>query len=200
MPRIHSAPLGRAKAHRYAPLVGECATSSVGQRRLVCQLSWPSLFRPESGGFWYAALRSAFYEFGIEALFERSSYQDLIITPVAGTLLGALLFEPIRELILGKPELRWCDHLTLTVTDPLGAANSVLERSVGVQTDIRVQFFLPGLAPHAQFADHTTRPRNRRQEHHYRSPGVGIEFVFAGRRRSTRRAQYERPRGKRRGH
>jgi Domain of unknown function (DUF3943) len=143
---------------------------------------------------------SAFYEFGIEALFERPSYQDLIITPVAGMLLGALLFEPIRERILGKPELRWCDHLTLTVTDPLGAANSVSERSVGVQTDIRVQFFLPGLAPHAQFADHTTRPRTRRQEHHYRSPGVGIEFVFAGRRRSTRRAQYERPRGKRRGH
>jgi hypothetical protein len=95
-------------------------------------------------------------------------------------LLGALLFEPIRERILGKPELRWCDHLTLTVTDPLGAANSVLERSLGIQTDIRVQFFLPGLAPHAQFADHTARSRNRRQEHHYRSPGVGIEFVFAG--------------------
>jgi hypothetical protein len=74
---------------------------------------------------------------------------------------------------------------------PLGAANCVLERSLGVRTDIRVQFFLPGLAPHAQFADHTASSRNRRQEHHYRSPGVGIEFVSDGRRRSARRAQYE---------
>jgi Domain of unknown function (DUF3943) len=36
------------------------------------------------GGFWYAALLSGLYEFGIEALFERPSYQDLIVTPTAG--------------------------------------------------------------------------------------------------------------------
>ena len=36
------------------------------------------------GGFWYAALLSGLYEFGIEALFERPSYQDLIVTPVGG--------------------------------------------------------------------------------------------------------------------
>src|SRR6266487_6165279 len=51
------------------------------------------------GGFWYSALLSGLYEFGIEALFERPSYQDLIVTPVGGVLLGALLFDPIRERI-----------------------------------------------------------------------------------------------------
>jgi hypothetical protein len=30
---------------------------------------------------------------------------------VGGLLLGALLFEPIRERILRKPELRWYDHI-----------------------------------------------------------------------------------------
>ena len=95
------------------------------------------------GGFWYAALISGLYEFGIEALFERPSYQDLIVTPVGGLLLGALLFEPIREYIQGKPQLRWYDHLTLAVTDPLGTANSLLERSLGIEPDIRVQFRPP---------------------------------------------------------
>jgi Domain of unknown function (DUF3943) len=130
------------------------------------------------GGFWYAALLSGLYEFGIEALFERPSYQDLIVTPVGGLLLGALLFEPIREHIQGKPELQWYDHLTLIVTDPMGAANSIFESWLGIQTDIRLQFHLPALAPYEQFNEHTTRSLNRPQETHLRSPGVGIELVF----------------------
>ena len=88
------------------------------------------------GAFWYAALLSGLYEFGIEALFEQPSYQDLIVTPMAGALLGVLLFEPIRGHIQGKPERRWYDHLTLTVTDPLGAANSLFERWLGIEADV----------------------------------------------------------------
>ena len=99
------------------------------------------------GGFWYAALLSGLYEFGIEALFERPSYQDLIVTPVGGLLLGALLFEPIRERILRKPELRWYDHIPLALTDPLGVSNSIFERLWGIQTDIRVQLRLPTPTP-----------------------------------------------------
>jgi hypothetical protein len=134
-------------------------------------------------------LLSGLYEFGIEALFERPSYQDLIVTPVGGLLLGALLFEPIRERIQGKPERQWYDQLTLTLTDPLGAANSIFERLLGLQTDIRVQCHLPALAPHAQFNEDTTGSLNRPQEHYHRSPGVGIEFVFERRKQSARRTQ-----------
>jgi hypothetical protein len=142
------------------------------------------------GSFWYAALLSGLYEFGIEAMFERPSYQDLIVTPVGGLLLGALLFEPIREHIQSKPELQWYDHVTLTLTDPMGAANSVLEGLLGIQADVRVQFHLPALAPHAQFNEPSVRSLNRPQEHLYRSPGVGIEFsFFQGRKRSARRTR-----------
>ncbi len=136
------------------------------------------------GGFWYAALLSGLYEFGIEALFERPSYQDLIVTPVGGLLLGALLFEPIRERILRKPELRWYDHIPLALTDPLGVSNSIFERLWGIQTDIRVQLHLPTSAPYAHFNEPTARSLNRPQEQHRQSPGIGIEFVFEGRKRS----------------
>jgi hypothetical protein len=57
-------------------------------------------------------LLSGLYEFGLEALFERPSYQDLTVTPMAGALLGVLLFEPIREHMRGKPERQWYDRVT----------------------------------------------------------------------------------------
>jgi Domain of unknown function (DUF3943) len=137
------------------------------------------------GGFWYAALLSGLYEFGIEALFERPSYQDLIVTPVVGTLVGAFLFEPIRGRIQGKPELQWYDHLTLTATDPLGAANSLFERWLGIEADVRVWLRAPALAPHAPFDEPTARSLNRPQEQRRWSPGISIEFVFEGKKRSV---------------
>jgi hypothetical protein len=136
------------------------------------------------GSFWYAALLSGLYEYGIEAMFERPSYQDLIITPVGGLLLGALVFEPIRGLILRKPELRWYDHIPLALTDPLGVSNSLFERLWGIQTDIRVQLRLPTTVPYMPFDEPTARSLNRPLEQHRQSPGIGIEFVFGGRKRS----------------
>ena len=59
----------------------------------------------EFGSFWYSAFLSALYEYGIEAFFEQPSYQDLIITPVGGTLIGKFIFEPIRASIKSKTEL-----------------------------------------------------------------------------------------------
>jgi hypothetical protein len=88
--------------------------------------------------FLYSAFASALYEFGIEAMFEPPSYQDLIITPVGGALLGGLVFEPIRNWIKRKPELQWYDHVALIATDPIGALNHVAERLLGIKSDIRV--------------------------------------------------------------
>jgi hypothetical protein len=135
------------------------------------------------GGFWCAALLSTLYEFGIEALFERPAYQDLIVTPVGGLLLGALLFEPIRNHIQGKPQRQWYDHLTLAVTDPLGTANSMLERSLGMDADIRVQFRPLTLAPHALFNEPTVTSLNRPQVQYRLALGIGIEFVFEVKKR-----------------
>jgi hypothetical protein len=142
------------------------------------------------GGFWYAALLSTLYEFGIEALFERPSYQDMIVTPVGGLLLGALLFEPIRRHIQDKPQRQWYDHLTLAVTDPLGTTNSWLERSLGIDADLLVQFRPPTPTPYASFHEPTARLLNRPPELHRRSLGIGIEFVFEGKKRSAPYIRY----------
>ena len=95
------------------------------------------------GSFWYSALLSALYEFGIEAFFEPPSYNDLIVTPVGGFLVGKYIFEPIRDNIKTKAQLKWYDHAALILTDPLGALNSVFERLLGLKSDVRVQFHAP---------------------------------------------------------
>jgi len=87
--------------------------------------------------FFYSAFASALYEFGIEAVAEQPSYQDLIITPVGGALLG-FVFEPIRSWVKSKPTLRWYDHVILIATDPIGALNYVGESLLGIKSTIRV--------------------------------------------------------------
>lgn len=91
----------------------------------------------EFDSFVYAALASAMYEFGAEALFERPSYQDLFVTPVGGALLG-LALEPVRSWIKLKPEPKWYDQLALAATDPIGMLNGVFERLMGIKSDLRV--------------------------------------------------------------
>ena len=91
----------------------------------------------EFDSFLYSALASAMYEFGVEALFEQPSYQDLIVTPIGGALLG-LALEPLRSWIKRKPEPKWYDHLALAATDPIGMLNGIFEKAVGIKSDLRV--------------------------------------------------------------
>jgi hypothetical protein len=89
-----------------------------------------------SHSFWYAALLSTLYEFGAEALFEPVSYQDLVVTPVAGALLGEYLFTPIRERIRAKDQLFWPDKAVLFITDPLGVVNAGVSRIFGGNSQV----------------------------------------------------------------
>ena len=91
----------------------------------------------ELDSFVYAALASAMYEFGVEALFERPSYQDLIVTPIGGALIG-LALEPVRTWIKLKPDPKWYDQLFLAATDPIGMLNGMFERALGIKSDLRV--------------------------------------------------------------
>lgn len=93
--------------------------------------------------FGYSALISSMYEFGIECFFEKPSIQDLIVTPVAGSLLGAFLFEPWRDWIKHKQEMRWYDHVALVVTDPLGVLSQGIEKVLGIKSTVMVNYSLP---------------------------------------------------------
>ena len=98
------------------------------------------LSRLESFG--YSALLSTLYEYGAEALFERPSYQDLIVTPVVGSLLGEFVFAPVRQHIKSKPgPLDGWDKLALVLTDPLGTANDLTDRLFGVKTQVSLTPF-----------------------------------------------------------
>jgi hypothetical protein len=85
------------------------------------------------------------YEFGVECFFEKPSIQDLIVTPVIGSLLGAFIFEPWRESIKRKQELRWYDHATLAVTDPVGVLSLGIEKMFGMKSTIMVDYSVPQL-------------------------------------------------------
>jgi Domain of unknown function (DUF3943) len=139
------------------------------------------------GGLGYAAVLSGIYEYGIEALFERPSYQDLFVTPVGGLLLGALVFEPLREHIRRKAARHWYDHVALALTDPLAVSNRLMERLGGRQAEIRVQWSVPALASSAPFHEPTARSLDRPQERHRPSHGIGIALVFEEGKPSARR-------------
>jgi len=130
----------------------------------------------EFGSFSYSFLLSACYEFGIEAFFEPPSKNDLIATPVGGYILGKYVFEPIRDMIKAKPELKWYDHAGLILTDPLGALNSVFYWLFGIQSDVRVQFRSPDLG-REMTADRSEDRSLKKQEVKFSHPqGVNLQL------------------------
>jgi len=96
-----------------------------------------------ASSLFYSALLSAIYEFGVECVFEKPSIQDLIVTPVAGSLVGAFLFEPLRAVIKRKQSLRWYDHAALILTDPIGFLSLGFEKIFGIQSTIMVDYSVP---------------------------------------------------------
>jgi hypothetical protein len=119
----------------------------------------------ELSSFAYSALASTLYEFGVEAFFEKPSIQDLIVTPIGGALLGAFVFEPIRNRIKAKPVLAWYDHVGLFMTDPIGALNGVFERLFGIKSETHVNLKLPRVT---SSPEQTDDPGNR---------SMGLQFT-----------------------
>jgi hypothetical protein len=119
------------------------------------------------GSFVYSVALSTAFEFGVESFAEPPSYQDLIVTPVAGALLGAFVFEPIRARIKAKPELRWYDHSIMVATDPLGALQAAVAWAFGLKPGFELQF-RPRLAPARDRAGSPVAQQ---------SPRVGVELT-----------------------
>ena len=68
------------------------------------------------------------------------SIQDLIATPVLGSLAGEYLFAPWRARIRAKVgALDWSEKAVLALTDPLAAMNDQLDQWLGVKTTLQLQ-------------------------------------------------------------
>ena len=90
--------------------------------------------------FLYSVLLSTLYETTLEAFFEPVSYQDLVVTPVLGSLAGEYLFSPLRQRVRAKPgDPTWSDKTILFLTDPLGVLGAWTDRMLGVETKLSVQ-------------------------------------------------------------
>ena len=122
----------------------------------------------QASSFVFSALISAMYEFGIECFFEKPSIQDLIVTPVVGSLVGAYLFEPWRESIKSKQELGWYDHVALVVTDPIGVLSLGLEKMLGLKTTVTMRYPIPKSVAGSQ----------GRVSANNKQVGIAMKFVF----------------------
>ncbi len=96
-------------------------------------LSWNYGVHPIMGSFSYlayrnkhahwaeafagAAVNSAIYEYLIAGGTQQPSINDLIVTPVLGSLLGEGIYQ-VKKRILRDQHLNWVEKIFLTVTDP----------------------------------------------------------------------------------
>lgn len=112
--------------------------------------------------FWYSALLSTLYEFGLEAAFEQPSIQDLVVTPVVGSLLGAYfmrLRETVKKRTTGTAEVPTGDKVLLFVTDPLGGLNRKVDQWFGRDAQVTVKPLVQRGTPSQHDKPHMKYPR-----------------------------------------
>ncbi len=104
----------------------------------------------DSGAFWYSMLLSSIYEFGAEAMFEEVSIQDVIFTPMFGSMLGQYFMNVRRDIRQRDFERGYRgtrDKWVWVLTDPLGAINRQTDRLLGRETRLQVMPYARSLRP-----------------------------------------------------
>jgi hypothetical protein len=100
--------------------------------------------------FWYSVMLSTMFEYGAEALAEEPSYQDLVITPVLGSLLGSW-FMHVREGVRLRTDTRGYrstgDKWVWVLTDPLGSLNRQMDKLFGYDAELSFQPYFAMRAP-----------------------------------------------------
>ncbi len=82
----------------------------------------------------YGVVMSTLYEYGVEAIFEPVSIQDLIFTPVGGAIIGEYFMtarENTMRDIANRGYATTGDNLKLFFTDPIGAINRKVDKAFG---------------------------------------------------------------------
>jgi hypothetical protein len=96
----------------------------------------------KSQSFWYSVLLSSAYEFGAEALFETPSIQDIVVTPVFGSILGNYFMQVRRNISDRENQLGYrktSDKWLWVMTDPLGSLNHKVDDWLGLEGRLQIR-------------------------------------------------------------
>jgi hypothetical protein len=92
--------------------------------------------------FGYSTLLSTIFEFGIEAMAEEPSKQDLWVTPVIGSMVG-MYFMHLRGNVRARDIERGYrstgDKWIWVLTDPLGSLNRQFDKWFGWDTEVQIR-------------------------------------------------------------
>jgi hypothetical protein len=92
--------------------------------------------------FGYSAMLSTLFEFGVEAMAEEPSKQDLWVTPVIGSMVG-LYFMHLRDNVRERDAERGFrstgDTWIWVLTDPLGSLNQQFDKWFGWDTEVELR-------------------------------------------------------------
>jgi len=80
------------------------------------------------GSLLFSGLASAFWEFGVESWYQRPSSQDLIVTPLAGMLIGEARFRAKRALLETDTPM---SRVLAVAVDPLQSFTEMIGRTFG---------------------------------------------------------------------
>lgn len=128
--------------------------------------------------FWYSTALSTFYEYGFEALFEKPSIQDLVVTPLAGIVVGDYFMQLRSDIAerqrLGKTTSK--DRWLLLATDPLGAVNNHVDRFFGRQADFALRPYVR--TRHFRLDDRHTPSQYSLDVNHEQTIGIELKLNF----------------------
>jgi len=100
---------------------------------------------PRNNAIMYSVLMSTMFEYGIEAMFEQPSIQDLILTPLGGVFFGEYMYKAhmrVRNRIANGKERTWKDTTVLVATDPLGMLNNKIDDLFGRDVEMNLRVFM----------------------------------------------------------
>ena len=118
------------------------------------------------------------WEFGVEAMFEEASIQDLFITPIVGSVVGKYV-DHYRDGVKQKPVKTGMDHFMLGLTDPLGATNRWVQGMLGQNASVSLSYSVLQKPYFGSDPWKSVAERGYERNLSYKlSPAIGITFNY----------------------
>ncbi len=113
-----------------------------------------------------------FWEYGVEAFAEVPSWQDIIVTPIVGSLIGEIMYEKKQHILSGGGYVmgsKTMGNISLFFLDPVGHIHSWIQESW--HTNAQFQF----VSSYSFFTNHYSVADTSL---HYDPTFIGVEFTL----------------------